>query len=194
MSNQPSSRPQPRQFMDIIPRTVSRPRPTKTTPPARPQATRRQSVTTTKSAQPLKPKPSAQPSAVPAKTFYPPSKTSQSQTKTKPQSKPQPKPSPKPAPKPTPPKPAPQLKPVNKPTPFINTEDLPKRPLSPAQLKPSKNLYTKPKTKPTPKDIPAMVTTSPSRGSGVSLFFAILVTTLLGAVVGAITYFAFFQK
>lgn len=186
MTNQSSSRPQPRQFMDIIPRSASRPNLTKTTPPARPQATRRQSVATTKTVATTKPTSSPQAPTSPTKTFYPPSKPVQK--------KPQPKPQPKPTPKPTPPEPKPQPKPAAKPTPFINTEDLPKRPLSPVAPKPPKNLYASPKSKPVSKDIPAMVTTSPSRGSGLSLFFAILFTILLGAVVGAITYFAFFQK
>ncbi|MDO4759262.1 MAG: hypothetical protein Q4A30_00535 [Candidatus Saccharibacteria bacterium] len=79
-------------------------------------------------------------------------------------------------------------------SPFINTDKVEKRPLSSAR--PLKNVYSKDTKNSSAElpDTPTVVVASPSQGSNLSLAIAIFLTILLGAVVGFVAYFAFFQK
>lgn len=214
----PSSRPssRPTKFMDFMPRsatTTSRPIKKSSTSPhsvynSTSRATSRPSPRPTSTVKsfypPTTPKRHPKPSTTPkiaskpnsaVKTISSPSKNTPKPALSTP--KPTPKPTAKPTPKPIPKSPKPTLpaEPTTPKSPFINAIEVEKRPLSPSSTstKPAKNIYTK-ATKPASKDLPAMVTDSPSRGSNFSLFFAILFTTILGGIIGAVAYFAFFQK
>lgn len=86
--------------------------------------------------------------------------------------------------------------------PFINTDKLEKRPLSALRAdksnkstaKPRKNVYASRLSEaPKEKDAPTLVTTSASKKSSFGLIIAIIITIVLGAIVGGIAYLAFFQ-
>lgn len=65
----------------------------------------------------------------------------------------------------------------------------------PTRDKKRKNVYKKRKNKPAPRDLPTRPTViiPNSRRSKLPLFFLILLTILLGAIVGAVAYLCFFQ-
>lgn len=87
-------------------------------------------------------------------------------------------------------------------SPFINTDKVDKRPLSshiPKNKPVKKNIYenktTDKKSRKSNKlnRTPTVVTGTASRGNSISLVIAIILTVILGALVGTIAYLAFFQ-
>ena len=94
-------------------------------------------------------------------------------------------------------------------SPFINTDKVDKRPLSshlPKNKPAKKNVYDKvdkstdkkflkkgKKDRKIAKSTPTVVTGTASRGNSISLAIAIILTVILGAIVGTVAYLAFFQ-
>lgn len=99
-------------------------------------------------------------------------------------------------------KPAPKsAKPAEKRTPklgdrspfFLNSISVEKRPLSNRASTARKNIYPKKPTKTPDTPVRPTVVVPASQQSKAPIIFFILLTVILGAVVGAVTYFCFFQ-